>query len=124
LWKPNKKANFSEEPFVMQSGGTVTYICMQLAAYMGFSEIYLLGVDNTFARGVKLNGEIVLGSTHDHFDDNYKALSAFPAVIDAVNSAYTTAREYGESHNIKIRNATRGGALEIFERVDFDSLFQ
>ena len=29
----------------------------------------------------------------------------------------------GKSNGIKIYNATRGGALEVFERVDFDSLF-
>ena len=28
------------------------------------------------------------------------------------------------SHDIEILNATRGGKLEVFERVDFDALFQ
>jgi uncharacterized Rossmann fold enzyme len=123
-WKPNKKASFSEEPFVMQTGGTVTYICLQLAAYMGFSEIYLLGVDNTSERVVKHNGEIIFNNAQCHFDKGYQSTQLLSYSIDVVNSSYQTALEYGESHNIKIRNATRGGELEIFERVDFDSLFK
>lgn len=37
--------------------------------------------------------------------------------------AYKAARKYADAHGIKIYNATRGGKLEVFERVDFDSLF-
>jgi len=33
------------------------------------------------------------------------------------------ARKYADSHGIVIKNAGRGGKLENFERVDFDSLF-
>ena len=38
-------------------------------------------------------------------------------------SAYEVAKENAEKKGIKIYNATRGGKLEVFERVDFDSLF-
>ncbi len=38
-------------------------------------------------------------------------------------AAYTEAKRYADTHGIKIYNATRGGKLEVFERVDFDSLF-
>lgn len=40
-----------------------------------------------------------------------------------VHLAYLSAKKYAEEHGIKIYNATRGGKLEVFERVDFDSLF-
>jgi hypothetical protein len=122
--RPDMKATFSEEMFISQWGGTVSYNCMQFAAYMGFNEIYLLGMDNTFMRGVKLNGEIEPGNSPDknHFAKEYTSACYWTSKIDAVDAAYKTAREYCEQHNIKIRNATRGGALEIFERVDFDSL--
>jgi len=125
VWRPDGKPDFSEEILIIQCGMTVTYNCLQLAAYMGFSEIYLIGVDNTFDRGVKFNGELVYGnSTKTHFTKEYKATDIFLSKIDVANAAYQTAREYCEQHNIKIRNATRGGELEVFERVDFDSLFQ
>ena len=36
--------------------------------------------------------------------------------------AYKKAKEYADKHGIKIYNATRGGALEVFPRVNFDDL--
>jgi uncharacterized Rossmann fold enzyme len=123
-WKPSLTAEFSEEPFIIQCGQTVTYACLQLAAYMGFGEIYLLGCDNTFNRGVKANGEMIFGNgDRYHFDDGYISTNIYSTQIDVINAAYRAAREYCEARNIKIRNATRGGTLEVFERVDFDSFF-
>jgi len=37
--------------------------------------------------------------------------------------AFEKAKEYADGHGIKIYNATRGGKLEVFERVNFDDLF-
>jgi hypothetical protein len=123
-FRPDREpSGLSEEPYFMKWGMTVTYSCLQLAAYMGFSEIYLLGVDSTFDRGVKINGEIVFNNAQTHFANNYATKNIYPITFDFVILAYQTAREYCDSHGVKIRNATRGGALEVFERVDFDSLF-
>ena len=38
-------------------------------------------------------------------------------------AAYKGAKIYAEKHGITILNATRGGRLEVFDRVDFDNLF-
>jgi hypothetical protein len=35
-------------------------------------------------------------------------------------AAYKEAKNYADGHGIKIYNATRGGMLEVFERVDLD----
>ena len=32
------------------------------------------------------------------------------------------ARKYCDEHNVAIYNATRGGKLEVFERVNFDDI--
>ncbi|MDR2554268.1 MAG: DUF115 domain-containing protein [Fibromonadaceae bacterium] len=117
------KPTFSEEPFILSYGATVTYECLQLAAYMGFSEIYLLGVDHNYRVMVDKNGELITDKVEDYFTAKYISAMVFPLTRDLVNGAYTVAREYAETHGIKIRNATRGGKLEIFERVDFDGLF-
>ena len=42
---------------------------------------------------------------------------------ERMQAAYESAREYADAHGIKIYNATRGGELEVFERVNFDCLF-
>ena len=41
----------------------------------------------------------------------------------AVNS-YQKIKEYAEQRGIKIYNATRGGYLEVFERVNLDELLR
>ena len=37
--------------------------------------------------------------------------------------AYQYAEKYSRENGFRVYNATRGGYLEVFERVDFDSLF-
>jgi hypothetical protein len=98
-------------------GCTVTYNCIQLAIYMGFKEIYLLGVDAT-----------VPGKYHDdtsHFCKDYisKSKTSLMCFIDEPRLAYRAAKEYAENKDITIYNATRGGQLEVFQRVNFDELF-
>lgn len=93
--------------------GTVTYVCLQLAAYMGFTEIYLLGVDCNYVMGSR-NNHFIAEETGDN--RNHRE--------DAMIKAYEYAKQYAGGHGIKIYNATRGGMLEVFERVDFDSLFE
>ena len=103
------------------SGKTVTYAALQLACYMGFSEIYLLGVDFTWGE----NGT----DTHfckDYEDEKGRELQRTVAILDndEIYEAYCTAKKYAQQHGIKIYNATRGGRLEVFERVEFDTLFE
>lgn len=111
----NRLPKFSDD-FSMRSytGATVTYNCMQLAAYMGFKEIYLLGVD--FSYGGQQKNE-----AYAHFYQEEKRISV--GFVDQVTLAYQSAKQYADEHGLKIYNATRGGKLEIFERVEFDNLF-
>lgn len=108
---PKFSEDFSRRSY---TGATVTYTCIQLAVYMGFQEIYLLGVD--FSYGGQSNG-----TNYPHFYKEER-LQAVGHVVQ-VRLAYQAAKQYTDSHNIKIYNATRGGRLDIFERVDFDCLF-
>lgn len=98
------------------TGCTVVYDgCLQLAVYMGFEEIYLLGVDNCNY------GKDDCG----HFFAGYRTGGQKECLlVDRTTLAYQSAKAYADAHGIKIYNATRGGALEVFERVDFDSLFE
>jgi hypothetical protein len=101
----------------MYQCGTVTYDALQLAVYLGFRKIYLLGVDFDFSADYKAKS--------NHFTDNYYSEKSRTAYFERElqMKAYLAAKEYAEAHGIKIYNATRGGKLEVFERVDFDSLF-
>ena len=127
-WYPNEhlKVGFSEAPFILNWGATVTYDSMQLAAYMGFREIYLLGMDHMMSNVLYRDGRIVSTGGQDHFLKEYNLKEVYYngyMGIDLIECAYRTAKRYFEEHGGHIYNATRGGKLEIFDRVDFDSLF-
>lgn len=107
-------------------GESVVYGMMQMLTYMGVKEIYLLGVDFTYFFNKKFNSVYIEGDdTQNHFHPDYRKKGDIwvePRLGNSVGE-YTKARDVCEKHGIKIYNATRGGALEVFERVDFDSLF-
>lgn len=103
---------FSDNAYsIIYDGGTITYTLMQLAVYMGFKEIYLLGCDCDYS------GE------KQHFDDYGIIVNINDRPETKMFKAYKTAKEYADKHDIKIYNASRGGKLEIFERANFDELF-
>jgi len=100
-------------------GWTVTQSMIQFAVYMGFSEIYLLGVDFNYANN---NTEINADCYFDKTMFNSKLNYALPKTEISL-AAFAQSREYCEQNGIKIYNATRGGKLEVFERINFDDLF-
>lgn len=117
------------------SSGTVAYMMLQLAVYMGFQEIYLLGIDASYPVERHRDGTVEKWEVQAHQDMIQKEDQKFEqeeiningyqglADIDWHMDGYRSARNYADAHGIKIYNATRGGKLEVFERVDFDSLF-
>ena len=111
---------FSEEcSLFIQSASTVPFTMIQLACYMGYSEIYLIGMDHTYANVTNDKGSIIKrNQVKNHVFDDEKP-NEVVANISYMEAAYRTARIYCEKHGIKICNATHGGALEIFERIDF-----
>lgn len=116
---PNFSENIAEGIY---EGYTVTYMCIQVAAYMGFKEIYLLGVDHNYSVTCTPDGKIEKNDgVQDHFSKN-DHIENIPQIHKS-SLAYEAAKKYADGHGIRIYNATRGGRLEVFERVDFDSLF-
>lgn len=98
-------------------GGSVVYDGpLQMAVYMGFKEIYMLGADCT----------VEASREKQHFVENYEDdefSKSYGLNTQQLFKGYEAAREHCEQHGIKLCNATRGGALEVLERVNFDNLF-
>ena len=121
-----KDADFSTHiDRYMGQGFTVTYGAIQLAYYMGFSEVYLLGIDHNYSISLNEKGiPVMQDGTTDYFKGS-KASNAglnLPRVVEST-MAYMTARKFADAHpGFKIYNATRGGKLEAFERVNLDSI--
>lgn len=118
---PNETNNF-EYGFSMDitegvcNANSVAYYALQIAVYMGFEEIYLLGMDN--------NNWVL------HFDGEYLGEADivrknFDGALESrvVSLAFQKAEDVSGLYGFKIYNATRGGCLEVHERVNFDQLF-
>lgn len=95
---------------------TITNVAIDLAIYMGCREIYLIGVDCNYT------------GPQVHFDKNDDAPQMSHDIAYHTQKAMMTGYRFMEretkKRGIHIYNATRGGMLEEFDRVDFDSLFE
>jgi hypothetical protein len=143
-WYWTKNSSYSKEDFSYDIsngvvlGGTVIYIAIQIAKYLGFNPIYIIGVDADYKiqKTVKQEGKVLddgnrlfLESTRDddsnHFDPKYFGKGKkwhhphVPSMIKGFEKCYSAVT----STDGQIYNATIGGKLEVFERVNFDKLF-
>jgi hypothetical protein len=125
--RPRFSYDFSKVAFAGQS---VTFINLQLAYYLGFEEVYLIGMDFSYEipKSAIVRGRSI-ESTHDdpnHFHPDYfgKGKKWHDPLLDRVALNYELAKKVYEENDRQIFNATHKGALEIFDRVDFKSLFE
>lgn len=106
---------------------SVTTEMIQFAYYMGFAEIYLIGVD--FSYNVS---NVLSGNTYAYQDEKNYFIPGYLkpgeiADLPNINAnllGFHAAREAIEKQKRIICNATRGGKLEVFERVNLDELFE
>jgi len=102
---------------------------MQLAAYLGFTEIYLVGVDFSYAvpKSTEIVGDTYISNEDDpnHFHPAYfgKGKKWHDPKLDRVLRNFECAKATLEARGVKIFNATKGGALELFPRVHYDQVF-
>lgn len=109
--------------------GTAPVLCMIIAMYMGFKDIYLLGVDNDYWKTGEYKyffEQTMMKETNESiFPDGslrhplYAQFLGFGSLLKQYNMLHNIAR----ANNISIFNATEGGALEEFPRVKYESLF-
>jgi len=117
---------------ISYTGGTVTYTGLQIAVSLGFEEIYLIGVDASYkVENVERStdyGTGVLESKSDdinHFDSRYfgKGYRWHDPNVHTMLQAYRKVRNYAKINNVKVMNATIGGELDVFPRVNYNDLF-
>lgn len=110
----------SDPPFYF--GGSVMYLMLQLAAYMGCNIAYLLGNDFKWTNFYTLddhdnNKWITPDQDTDHFDLYYwpKGSRSFPPQPERMRKAFFNARGNG----LRIINVTPDSALDVFETRDY-----
>jgi hypothetical protein len=112
-------------PLVM--GGTVTFVALQLAYYMGFQKVILVGLDHSYPyKGIPGGTETRTAVPNEsHFNLNYYPKGAKWKVPDLLRSEidYSLARAAFERDGREIVDATIGGKCQVFNKVDYPSLF-
>lgn len=106
-------------------GHSVTYTCLQLAYFMGFSEVVLIGKDHNYGQqGVPGQVVYATGAEKDHAVPGYYAAGQRWRIPDYKGEefAYSMAREAFERAGRRVLDATEGGRLEVFPKARFADL--
>ena len=107
-------------------GATVTYVAMQVAFHLGFTDVVLLGVDHHYERAGQPNKLVTSdGADPDHFSADYFGPGCRWQLPDLARSevAYRLALLAYSQEGRQIRDATVGGRLDVFPKVEFAELF-
>lgn len=106
-------------------GATVTFVAMQLAYFMGFKQVILIGVDHNFVtKGTPNTTVVSTGDDPNHFHPGYFGQGFRWQLPDLETSeiAYRMAKEAYRRDGREILDATVGGKLTIFPKVDFNQI--
>jgi hypothetical protein len=119
--------HFSFDPALwVWEGSTVTFVALQLAYYLGFQQVILIGVDHHFMTTGTPHALVVSeGDDPNHFAGNYFGRGFRWQLPDLEGSeqAYVLAREKFASTGREVLDATVGGKLQVFPKVHFQNLF-
>ncbi len=111
-------------------GATVVFTQLQIAYHLGFSKVYLIGVDFNYEKLKDIGeqgrfGKIVQSEANNHFLPNYTKPGEKMNIprLDAQVEAFKLAKRMFEADGRRIVNASRRTKLDVFERADFESTF-
>lgn len=137
LFTPSENLMFFKESFqsIFQpdftkkigTGKSVSYTCLQLAYFMGFSEVILIGKDHNYnIIGIPHSTVKSSGQEENHFIKGYYKEGTKWDVPDYLGEeyAYSLAKTFFENDNRKIYDATLNGKLTIFEKKNFETFFK
>ena len=107
-------------------GGTVSFLNLQLAAYLGCNPIVLIGFDHQYDVPREDVHDTVIhsrASDTNHFHPDYfgPGYRWHDPNVARMERAYELARVELEGRGVRVLNATVGGCLEVFERMPFDN---
>ncbi len=108
-------------------GGTVSFLNLQLAAYLGCNPIVLIGFDHSYVVPSKdIQNNVIHSQADDvnHIHPDYfgRGYRWHDPNISRMEMAYAHARQELRAAGVQVLNATVGGQLEIFERASFDAI--
>jgi hypothetical protein len=115
---------------------TVIVMALIVAAYMGFNKIFLIGCDSDWAKYPSAKG----GLPHFYDEDNTGTDPegnpegwsdgsnwTYENVLNAaliIFKSYRILNNELKKKNVTVYNATNGGFLDVFKRVDYETIFK
>jgi hypothetical protein len=111
-------------------GGTVTYLNLQLAHYLGCREIYLIGIDHSYhgpSEKDTVEGTIITSRSSDtsHFHPDYfgPGYRWHDPKVERMEMAYRQAKSFFDTHGVAVYNASAETRLKVFPQVSYEALF-
>jgi len=113
------------QPLVV--GASVTFVALQIAFYMGFNQVILVGLDHNYQeKGTPNKTEVRKDEKdHSHFNDQYFPKGVKWQLPDLLRSEqdFFLARKAFEQTGGKVLDATIGGKCQVFTKVNYLDLF-
>lgn len=112
-------------------GGSVTYVSLQLAHFMGCDPVYVIGLDHNYSISKSHHDdrtslvEIATGRDRHHFAADYFAPGVAWSVpnLELKELGYRMALFAYRRQRRRVFDATIDGHLDVFPKVDYRSLF-
>ena len=103
-------------------GNTVTYVALQIAYYMGFERVFLIGVDHSFKQsGEAHETQVFQGEDVNHFHPDYfKGQKWQLADVDGSEVSFHFANYYFRKAGRQVLDATLGGKLTVFPKISYE----
>lgn len=128
IWiNSNARKSFSFSVDIFNSvhpGGGTLISAIQIGYFMGINRFVLYGVDHDYKFVSNQQSEDVWHSAKgegNHFIKNYRSGKPWcPPETKMIEKSFQTCDRFLRSQGGWLKNATRGGKLEVLERIDFD----
>lgn len=125
FFKTSFRPRFSEHfASTIYGGHSVTYAALQLAFFMGFRKVVLIGKDHSYASTGEPKAPVISdGTEQNHFSARYYQPGQMWRVPDykGEEMAYGMARDAFARVGGSVLDATVGGKLKVFPKVDLAS---
>jgi len=121
------KAFYKDISQGVNEGYTVTYAALQIAYFLGFKKVIIIGMDHHFTYSGKPNeSKILEGKDINHFCEDYFGYGQTWDNPDLAHSEvfYKIAKKVFEEEGREIIDATYGGHCSIFKKMNYRDLFQ
>ena len=101
-------------------------LCLQieLAIYMGFKKIYILGCDHNYSHYVDEKGKYVINNEVVDYGYGIKRLNFTMQFKDATTSCFQAYKRFADANDIEIIDLTNNGKLDVFEKNTLDNILK